>query len=522
MFHLRYVIDNALRRWPHKTAVWHEGSDWTYQELEEASNRLASGLRKRGVGPGTRVALFMPNCPEFVLTYLACFKLNAIAVPINHRYTSSEVTFALRHSGASVLIGHTKFQRALPPLDREGPALSDVYMVGDPRVAPTWTRPFTELLSTGRAEPADVVDNLDQPALILFTSGSTGNPKAAVHTHRSLSAMASLIADEEFVRGDQRMLVSLPICYVGGLVWQLLPTLMSGASATLAMKPSPEQMVDLIASRKISITNFLASDAVDFVDHLEKNPRPLPSLEYVGIGGDKVPDHLHRRFRAAAGIRLTEQAGMTECGLYSNNPAVGRVREGSMGRPSAGVQMRIIDDEGRDRSTGQVGEIVIRSSGLITGYWNNATATNEAFRDGWFHTGDLARRDEDGYLWFVGRSKHIIIRRGSNLAPKEVEDAIDRHPGVRASVVVGAPHEKDGEVPVAFVAVRSPGATIQGLALEPFLSKTLATYKIPVHFELVDDLPRTVTGKFDRTGMKRIAADIMTGDVADFSLSGIH
>ena len=294
---------------------------------------------------------------------------------------------------------------------------------------------------------------------------------------------------------QSRVLVGKPISHAGGLETQLMPTLLAGGEVSLAMKPTPKQAATMIQAYQITEYAMLASDLLDFVEYLEQNPTDLSSLRTSIGSGDSVPEDLHQRFRDLFGWEVMEGCGMTELGgYYAANPLRGIRKWGSLGLPAPDMRLRIVDEEGNDVEGEAVGEVLVQSPSATIGYWHNPTATDDLFRGGWLHTGDLAHFDSDRYVWFVGRKKLMIVRRGSNIAPAEIENVLDAYPQVHASVVVGVPDRLDGHVPVACVAAVDPRCPPSEAELREFVSQHLAAYKNPVRYLFFDELPRNSTG----------------------------
>jgi acyl-CoA synthetase (AMP-forming)/AMP-acid ligase II len=264
--------------------------------------------------------------------------------------------------------------------------------------------------------------------------------------------------------------------------------------------PTPEQVVQAIQQRRVSRVQMLPASLEDLVEYLEQHPEAdLSSWRCCTAGGDVVPVDLHRRFRQCTGFDITELYGMTEVLSCITNPPFGPKTLGSIGKPAAQTRCRIVDGSGRDLPASQMGELLVQTPAMMIGYWNHPSATAEALRDGWMHTGDLACCDEDGCYWFVGRRKEIIIRGGSNISPLEVEEVLDEHPAVHLSCVVGVPDRHYGEIVAAFVALRgdvSPWPTPE--ELRHFVAERLAAYKVPERITIMDDLPLNSTGKVDR------------------------
>lgn len=512
------VLRATRERSPISTALIFGERCWTYAELDEVTELIAASLATSGVQRDDRVALFLPNCPELLFAYIACFKLGAIAVPLNHRYKQPEAEYALSHSGSSTLIVHSdKLADVMEmPFDRLG--VSRLYLVAgasasnrapsSPSTAPRFVS--FELLWTGDAgtlAPADFDER--QPAMILYTSGSTAKPKGVVHSHETLwHAMRIQSATMQFTSDDVQ-LVTTSACHCASTTGQIFPSIFAGGTVVLLDAPTPEQVVDAIVRNHVTRGQMLPTSVLDLVEHLEQHPANVSSLRSFFAGGDVVPLDTHERFRAVVGIEISEVCGMTESTTYSTNPPFGAKRLGSIGQPARDTYVRIVDEHGSEAPVGEQGEIVIQSPANMIGYWNDTLHTASAMRGGWLCSGDLGRMDEDGYFWFLGRKKEIIIHGGSNISPQEVEVVIDQHPAVHASGVVGMADARLGQVVIAYVALRPDVPAPTPETLRAFVADRIAAYKVPERFLLLPELPLNAANKIDRKILQaRVAVDV--------------
>jgi acyl-CoA synthetase (AMP-forming)/AMP-acid ligase II len=497
---LGQVLRHTRERTPDKVALHFGGRLWNYAALDDQTDRVAAGLAVAGVRPGYRVALLLPNCPELVLCYFGCFKLGAICVPLNYRYRQEEARYALEHSGATSLVVHQSLAAEVEHLPLAAMGVARRYLAGG-SCPPTFT-PFEDLLA-GPAGPPDPDVDEGKPAAILYTSGSTARPKGVVYTQGTLWQNCLIQAETFAFTPDDVHLVSTAACHAAAFTGQLLPNVHVGGTAVLTHLPSPEEVVRQMAAHRVTRTQMLPASLEDLVEYLEEHPgADLRSWRCCTAGGDVVPAELHRRFRAVAGFDLTELYGMTEALSCITNPPFGPKRHGSVGRPAVRTEVRVVDAEGAALPDGKTGELLVRSPAMMVGYWNDPAATAEALRGGWVHTGDLARRDADGCFWFVGRKKEIVIRGGSNISPLEVEAAIDAHPAVHLSCVVGVPDAHFGQLVAAYVQLRHDAAvrpTPQ--ELRQFVADRIAAYMVPERITVVDHLPLNATGKVDRRQM---------------------
>ncbi|MEM1369396.1 MAG: class I adenylate-forming enzyme family protein [Cyanobacteria bacterium P01_H01_bin.15] len=508
---LQSLLATAVAERPNELAIRSQERSVTYAQLDRLVGQVAAGMLALEVETGDRVAWLLPNSLEAVLVTLACYRIGAVAVPLNYRYVSDDVLEICERVDSSLIVFQGDRLHLVKSLLAARPSMPAIAVGLDSFEAPKGVKTFESLLAAGEMTTAATVAETD-PALILFTSGSTGHPKGVTHSHAS--AFLSIDTSRkvfDFTANDV-VLVGKPISHAGGLQTQLFPALTVGARVILDMRPEPADAVRTIVTEGVTEYGLLASDLLDFIEYLEANPTELPTLTNCIGSGDAVPADLHHRFRDLFGWEVMEGAGMTEiAGYYAMNPRFGQRKWGSLGLPTPGTEIRVVRADGEDCDVGETGEILLRTPAPILGYWNDETATAELFRGGWLHTGDLGRLDDDGYVWFVGRKKLIIVRRGSNIAPPEVENVLDEYPLVHATVVVGLKDPRDGQVPVACVALLHEQDETTEVQLRAYASEHLAQYKNPVHYLYVDELPRTSTGKYDRHAVQEIVAERFAG-----------
>ncbi|HWE52441.1 MAG TPA: AMP-binding protein [Bryobacteraceae bacterium] len=464
------------------TALFCRDRAISYAELDTSSEALAGWLLQQGLQPGDRVAIQWPNEIEAVQLYFAIFKAGLIAVPLNLRLKPGEIAWILENSGAKICFSH--------------PMLAE----GMKQAAITLFTAVPEAQAGGRTLPAVPEDSV---AVILYTSGSTGRPRGAVHTHRTLIETTRIMTGDflaTYGTGIEfRGLIMTPMMHASG-VYMLLGSLWAGQPCVLLPLFDPAAVLDAIEKYRCAHTLTLPALMQFIVEEQERRPRDMSSLRIIFAGGDSVPVALQQRVREVLGVEMLEGLAQTETGPSISNPLSGP-KQGSIGRAVKGVEVRVVDATGKDVADGGTGELLVRSPAVCTGYWGDAAATGEAIRDGWFHTGDLVTRDPEGYFWFQGRKKEIIIRGGSNISPQEVEEALYRHPEILEAGVVGMPHAVWGEQVVAFVALRQ-GSTAGEEAIRTHAREHLADYKVPekVHFKEV--LPKGATGKVHRKALK--------------------
>jgi long-chain acyl-CoA synthetase len=454
----------------------------SFAELDASTDSLAAWFLSEGLEPGDRVAVQWPNAIEVVELYFAAFKAGLIAVPVNTRLKPSEIAWVIENSGASLCF-------ALP-------ALADA-------MRQTGVRVLTELPARAAA-PATLPPVDDKsPALILYTSGSTGRPKGAIHTQQSLLVTCELCTQNfEDTFGDvarPRCLLMTPLMHASGL-YVLLGSIRLGEPCVLLPVFDPAAALDAFEQFRCTLTLALPAMMQFILEEQVRKPRDLSSLRVIFAGGDSVPVALQERVREVIGVGMVEGLAQTETGPTIGNPLTA-AKLGSLGVVNRGVEVRIVDGAGNPVSNGEPGELLVRSPAVCAGYWRNPEATAEALRGGWFHTGDLVSRDADGYHWFRGRLKEIIIRGGSNISPQEVEEALYTHPEILEAGVVGLPHDVWGEAVVAVVALRD-GAICGEDDIRDHARQTLADYKVPERVHFLPVLPKGPTGKVNRKALK--------------------
>ena len=467
---------------PGKAAVLTAEHSITYAELDASVTCLARHFRDRGLRPGDRVAVHWSNSIEAAQLLLAALRTGLVAVPVNLRLKAAEIAYIFEHSAARICFS----EPALVALAEEACRGGVLEIVS--QMPPLTTLPA--LLP--EVDPK-------QPALILYTSGTTARPKGVTHTHRTLLETARLLTPDPVGHGDT-LLVITQMMHVSGLSVGLLPALHQGATAVLLRTFNSAAVLDFIERFHCTFTLALPVMLRLVVEEQARSPRNVSSLRNVLAAGDTVPVELQRRFHDLFGIEVREAYGMTETAPVTLNPNAA-IRTGSIGPAASEVAIRLVDLHGRDVPTGETGEIFVRSRANCAGYWNDPAATACLFDNGWLRSGDLASRDNDSYYWFKGRLKQLIIRGGSNISPQEVEEALYQHPAVLEAGVIGAPHAIYGEIPIAFVVLRASHSLTED-QLRAHARELLADYKVPERILFAAELPKGLTGKVDRRTLR--------------------
>lgn len=474
------IWDHAATR-PDAPALRAAGATWTYAELRRRCAVTADHLARRGVDRGQLVVLVAPTRPDFLSAYYGLLACGAVVVPVNVMATQREIAHVLRDCGARLLVSAESCAES----GRRAAAAVGVELVT-----------LEELARAVNADSGTVpleVDD-DHACMLPYTSGTTGQPKGTVLTHRNLRATHRSVADAVGLRADDVLATALPLFHIFGGPIVAGMTFDVGAAVTLIERFEPERVLDTLSRDHVSIYAGVPTMYNALLRH-EGGPAQFPDLKVCISGGASLaPEILHgveRRF----GVRVCEGYGMTEMtGTVSFTRVDHESQPGTAGVALAGVEIRIANDEGRASGADEVGEVLVRGPQLMAGYHRRPEATAEVLRDGWYHTGDLGTVDEDGVLRIVGRIKELIIRGGYNVYPREVEEVLIQHPDVVDIAVVGVPDEHYGQEVAAMLTVR-PGSGLDGPALRAWAKEQLSGYKVPHLFAFVDELPKGPSGK---------------------------
>jgi long-chain acyl-CoA synthetase len=468
-----------------KTALKLDDLEVSYRALDVASARVAGLLRERGIAPGERVAVMLPNTPEFAVVYYGALRAGAVVVPMNVLLKRREVAFYLSDSGARMLFAWHGFAEEAEAGAR-GTGASCLFVVPGE---------FARLISA--ALPAEEVADraADDTAVILYTSGTTGTPKGAELTHSNLSSNVATVVRLHSFSQDDVFLGALPLFHSFGQTCSMNAAIAAGATLSLIPRFDAGRALDIIERDRATVFQGVPTMYSALLHHPGRATADVSTLRVCVSGGASLPAEVLRGFEEAFGCTLLEGYGLSETSpVASSNRMERERRPGSVGMPIEGVSMRIVDADGTEAPAGARGEIVIRGPNVMKGYWGRPDATAEAIRDGWFHTGDVGVRDDDGYFYVVDRLKEMIIRGGYNVYPREVEEVLYEHPAVREVAVLGVPHPELGEEVAAAVALRD-GAAVDEESLREFVKARVAAYKYPRRISFFDELPKGPSGK---------------------------
>jgi long-chain acyl-CoA synthetase len=478
-----------------ESVAFYSGEDvWTYERLVVEIERLARGLVERGLRKGNRVALHMANVPELAVAYCACFQIGAIAAPLNIRLKSAELSPLLQRLQPALYIGQADLYRHIAAIDCSIVPSNTRFIVGD-TVDDPWAQVLTRLHGDSNTGPVRAESDLHAPAVLLTTSGTTGQPKFVTHTLATLAAIADSAKHLE-LDGDQIAAIALPMVHGFGL-FAFLACLWFGTPIVLLERFDPETVLDAIERHRCTWLPAVPAMFAALLERQQIHGRNVHSLRVCLSSGDVCPPRLQEQFAALFGTRLrsfwgsTEAAGSLTYGLEA----------GPVSRIVKGAEARLIDDSGAPVPRGEIGELVLRGPNVTIGYWAGPGAIEDAPKDGWFRTGDLMRQGDHDDLWFASRKKDVSIRSGLNISPVEIERVLAAHPAVRDAAVVGVPDGALGQRVAGFVQMERGTRSIILKEILAGVAALLADYKVPESLEIVDAIPRNSLGKIDRKSL---------------------
>jgi long-chain acyl-CoA synthetase len=471
---------------PGEIAVSLDDAAFTYGLLDNASQRVSTMLRSKGIAAGERVAIMLPNVPHFPAFYYGALRAGAIVVPMNVLLKGREVGYYLSDSGARIVVAWHGFLEA---------AEQGAELAGGVEVVPVQPGEIEALISAHEpdASMADVA--ADDTAVILYTSGTTGRPKGAELTHSNLRRNVSIAVGLFDLKVGDVIFGGLPLFHSFGQTCTMNAAIRAGAAVTLLPRFDPAKALRIIERDRCTVFEGVPTMYGALLNHPDRDTVDMSCLRVCASGGSSMPVEVMRGFEEAFGCKVLEGYGLSETSPVASFNHPDRERKpGSIGTPLEGVEFRLVDDDREDVAAGEVGEILIKGHNVMKGYWGCPDATAESIRDGWFATGDLATVDEDGYYFIVDRKKELIIRGGYNVYPREVEEVLYEHPAVREAAVVGMPHDEWGEEVGAAVSLKD-GEEVGSGELIAFVREQVASYKYPRRIWFVDELPKGPTGK---------------------------
>jgi long-chain acyl-CoA synthetase len=484
---LARILTETVEKLGDKTAFKLDDIELSYSMLDEGSARVAGLLKSKGLEPGDRVGLMIPNVPYFPAIYFGILRAGGIVVPMNVLLKKREVGFYLEDPGAKLLFAWGDFAEAAEAGAADAGAEAILVKPGE----------FEKLLGEQEADRDMAEKTGDDTAVILYTSGTTGKPKGAELTHSNLSKNSKGVSEKlGEMSEDDVLLGALPLFHSFGQTCTMNSAVSVGATVTMLPRFDPDKALQIIQRDRVTLFQgvptmynaMLHSDSCESAD--------CSTLRICMSGGAAMPAELMRSFEEKFGCIILEGYGLSETSPVAsfNHPDKER-KPGSIGTPIEGVEMQVWDDDGNELPQGEVGEIVIRGHNIMKGYWNRPEANEEAITgEGWFRTGDMATVDEDGYFFIVDRKKDLIIRGGYNVYPREIEEVLYEHPAIQEAAVVGVPHDELGEEVGAAVVLKD-GESLEADELKSYVKEQVAAYKYPRKVWFVDELPKGPTGK---------------------------
>ncbi len=486
------IVDFTLERNLDSIAMRFKDEVYTYGDLELLSRHMSTWFTAMGLR-GEPVAFMLPNGFEIMITYLACFRSGAVAMPLNRRYAAPELEKTLIDSKAKGLIIELDKLALINEIDLSKTSIETIYLNG---VVPRegYSNFYTLLGPTGQYTEREV--DARDPAVILYTSGSTGEPKGVVHSYSSVHGILSSTSQAlDDINEDDRVLVLDPQVHISGFI-ETFSALYYGATVIVDEGFKLDRCIPALVNERPTLLTTHIDVYVKILDSGLTNKDTFGSLRGIYTGGDSLPSTFQQSLYDHCGLVLQLGYGMTEAIWLTVNRELDTGGKGSIGHALPGVEIRLVDMEGNDVEEGQVGEIWVKGEMVTPGYWNNEKETQKALEDGWFKTGDLAYRDSGGTIYYSGRIKDIIIRNTSNITPAEVEQALYKNPDVVEAAVIGVEDKAEGQVPVALV-VRKEGAAISEDELREFTATQIAEYKVPAKIYFIEEMPLTSSGKID-------------------------
>ena len=505
MLNVADLVRVTAERLGDKPALIFQDQPIKFSELDREIDRAAAGLASLGIRKGDRVAVLVNNIPHFVYAYMGATRAGGVMVPLNTMSTADEVSYILADAEVRVIIVAEAFARTVDGLRDTLPMLEHVVVVGEP---PVGAMSWEQMLGRGTAVP-DITSGPEDLACLPYTSGTTGRPKGAMLTHGNLLANLDQMSQVPLLRitEDDVVLLVLPLFHIYALNVILGLTVREGATAVLQERFDPVASMDAVERHQVSVLFGAPPMFVAWLSTPGIEQRDLSSVRVAVSGAAPLPGPVLEEFKRRLGVTIWEGYGLTETAPAVTSNAMGDVaKPGSIGRPLPGIELRLVDEHGEDVEDGDPGEIVVRGPNVFKGYWRQNEETEAVTNDGWFHTGDVAYEDEDGYLSIVDRKKDLIIVSGFNVYPREVEEALYRHPKIAEAAVVGIPHPYTGEAVKAYVVLR-PGERASEEDIIEFCKRHISRFKCPEVVRFVDELPHTQTGKVLRRALRADAAE---------------
>jgi len=494
------LLKDSAEKYSDKSAIDHEKDQISYEKLDMLSDKLAAALRDLNVEKGNSVCVFLPNIPEFVISYYAILKVGGVVAPANPLSKEMELEYALSNSESKTIIAHESLYPIVENVQRRAD-LRNVIVVGEKRYRNTHL--FGDLLTkyTSHVFETEIQPKQDV-AVIQCTGGTTGTPKGAMLTHYNLVSNAIMNARWFNWSSNDVVLGVLPLCHSWGACY-MNSTIYAGATLVLITRFDPERVLELIQNKKVTVWYGPATMFTIITSHPAITKYDLSSLRCVKAGAAPIPDSTKRKWDSSTGVELILGYGLTEASPETHNSPPNRVKIGSVGIPVIDTDAKIVDIETgtRELPLGEVGELIVKGPQVMKGYLKRPNETERALRNDWLYTGDIAKMDEEGYFYIVDRLKDTIKYKGYSVFPAEVENVLYTHLSIKECAVIGKPYPVAGEVPKAYVVLKE-GATVTSDELIEYCKERIAPYKRIREVEFVSELPKSIAGKILRRALR--------------------
>lgn len=495
------LLERDTKLYPEKTAVVYEDRKFSYRELQRRVNTLAYAFLGIGLKKGDRVAFLLENCSEFVEISLAVARIGAVAVPLNFRLAPKELSYIINDSEASLLILENKYQETIESIHSQLDRVKGFLYVGKRERGRT---NYEELMQNSQEFRERIPSNENGTAFLLYTGGTTGKPKGVMVSHRNLISLAITIAMESKLGVEDVGLIITPLFHAAS-AWTMLITLFLGSTMVISRGfPSAEATLEIVQKEGVTFSMMMPIILNEMAKIKDFDRYDLKGFKRILTGGAPTNAKIMKELMETMDCGIWTGGGQTEGGILSSirlEEYLSRLEDvekfASAGRDAIGMQIRVVDDRDEDVVPGQVGELIGRGPSVMQGYWKMPKETEQALRNGWLHTGDLVRVDEEGYIYYMDRKKDMIISGGENIYSKEVEDAIITHPAVAEVAIIGVPDEKWGESVKAIVVLKEGYKASEEEIME-YCKKNIASYKKPKSIEFVDSLPKSGVGKVQK------------------------
>jgi long-chain acyl-CoA synthetase len=503
---LRDLLDSNIDSFGEYPFLYYQDKQFTNVETKRFADQVASGLKENGINKGDRVIVCMPNCPEVIFSYQGITRAGAIIVPVMVTLHPKEIHYIALNSGAKAIITSSIVAPNVEKAMEDLPSRPTLIVVDLPTSERAYN--FYDFINHCSCDVQDADIQAEDIAVILYTSGTTGNPKGVLLTHKNLYSNAlNSVKHNETERGTT--IGVLPLAHVYGLTMSNI-CYITGSSVVVFPKFDPKGIFEAIEEHKVKSFSAVPAMIHALYTYPSANQYDTSSLEWVGSGSAPLPVSLIHAFGQKFGAKIYEGYGLSEAAPVVTAHRRGEeIKPGSVGVPIPGVEVKIVNDAGEQLPIGEVGELLVRGDNITPGYFQNQLETDRAIKAGWLHTGDMARLDNEGYLYIVDRKKDLIIRGGFNLYPRDVEEILNAHESVSEVAVVGIPDERMGEEMVACI-VKKAGAEVTEHELIQYCQDHLAKSKTPRRVIFMDSLPRNGVGKILKTHLRQTASDFIS------------